>query len=473
MLRLDYHRKRLGDLAAALGAGRAVAERERWPRERLARYQQERLETLVRDLRARSPYWASRLPRGRVALERLPRMDKVELMEGFDQLVTDRRLRRDDLLAHLERIDRDELYLGEYRAMATSGSSGRKGVFVYDRRAWRGILAQFLRYSGWIGLKPGVPRMRIASVAGGVPTHMTQRVAASVAVGIHRVTPLAAIAPLPCLVEQLNAARPDALNAYPSMARLLAGEQLAGRLRLRLRTMSTSSEPLTAATREELERAFGVRPFNLYGTTEGLWGCDCAEHAGLHLFEDFTIVENVDADGRPVPAGEPGARLLVTNLFNHSQPLIRFELGDMVTVDHQPCPCGRMLLRLREIEGRSEDVIRLGGVVVHPTQFAPLSSDPDVREFQVVQQGERLRIRLVLRAGANGAATRLKVALAERLRKAGVARPVIDSEVVERLERPPGGKLALVVADRSLRGTVSGRAAHEPGARAQRERAAG
>lgn len=135
--------------------------------------------------------------------------------------------------------------------------------------------------------------------------------------------------------------------------------------------------------------------------------------------------------------------------------------------------CGRMLLRLREIEGRSEDVIRLGGVVVHPTQFATLSSDPDVLVFQVVQQGERLRIRLVLRTGANGAATRLKVALAERLRKAGVARPAIDFEVVERLERPPGGKLALVVADRSLRGTVSGRAAHEPGARAQRERAAG
>jgi phenylacetate-CoA ligase len=449
MRRLDYHRKRLRDLGAALGAGRAVAERERWPRERLERYQQERLEALVRDVRARSPYWAARLPRGSVALERLPRMDKVELMESFDALVTDRRLRRDDLLVHLERIDRDELYLGEYRALATSGSSGRKGVFVYDRRAWIGILAQFLRYSRWIGVKPSVPRMRIASVAGGVPTHMTQRVAASVAVGIHRVTPLAVTAPLPRLVEELNAARPDALNAYPSMARLLAEEQLAGRLRLRLRTMSTSSEPLAAATRERLERAFGVLPFNLYGTTEGLWGCDCAERAGVHLFEDFSIVENVDADGRPVPAGEPGARLLVTNLFNRIQPLIRFELGDMVTVDPRPCPCGRTLLRLRELEGRSEEVIRLGDVAVHPMHFAPLSSDPDVREFQVVQKGERLRIRLALRAGANGAGTRLRAALAERLRKAGVAEPALDVEVVERLERPPGGKLALVVADRS------------------------
>ena len=205
----------------------------------------------------------------------------------------------------------------------------------------------------------------------------------------------------------------------------------------------------------------------------GLWGCDCAEHAGVHLFEDFSIVENVDADGLPVPVGEAGARLLVTNLFNHTQPLIRFKLGDMVTVDPQPCRCGRVLLRLRELEGRSEDVIRLGGVTVHPVQFAPLSSDPDVREFQVVQEGERLRIRLALRAGANGAATRLRAALAERLHEAGVAHPAIDIEVVERLDRPPGGKLALVVADRSPRGRASDRAAHEPGARAQRERAAG
>jgi phenylacetate-coenzyme A ligase PaaK-like adenylate-forming protein len=473
MRRLDYHRKRLRDLGAALGAGRAVTEREHWARERLEHYQQERLEALVRDVRARSPYWAARLPRGRVALEQLPRMDKVELMGSFDELVTDRRLRRDELFGHLERIDRDELYLGEYRAMATSGSSGRKGVFVYDRQAWIGILAQFLRYSAWIGIKPKVPRMRIASVAGGVPTHMSQRVAASVAVGIHRVTPLAATAPLASLVEQLNAAQPEALNAYPSMARLLADEQVAGRLRLRLRLMSTSSEPLPAETRDRLERAFGVRPFNLYGTTEGLWGCDCAEHAGVHLFEDFTIVENVDADGRPVPAGESGARLLVTNLFNRIQPLIRFELGDMVSVDPQPCRCGRTLLRLREIEGRSEDVIRLGGVAVHSMQFAPLSSDPDVREFQVVQEGERLRIRLALRAGANGAAARLQATLAERLRKAGIAEPAIEVEVVERLERPPGGKLALVVADRSLRGRGSDRAAHEPGARAQWERAGG
>jgi phenylacetate-coenzyme A ligase PaaK-like adenylate-forming protein len=102
-------------------------------------------------------------------------------------------------------------------------------------------------------------------------------------------------------------------------------------------------------------------------------------------------------------------------------------------------------MRLRGRGGRSQDVIQLGGVAVHPMQFALLSSDPDVREFQVAQEGERLRLRVALRDGANGAAPRLQAAVAERLRKAGVAQPAIDVEVVERLERGAGGKLPLVV----------------------------
>ena len=225
MRRLGYQQRRLRDLAAAFGSRRALAERERWPRERLERYQRERLEALVRHARERSPFWARRLPPGTVSLERLPTMDRVEMMASFDELVTDRRLRRDELAAGLERSGRDELYLGEFRVMATSGSSGRPGLFVYDRRAWIGILSQFLRYSAWVGIRPRLPRLRIAAVGGAAPSHMTQRVAASVAVGLHRVTALPVTAPLPRLVGQLNAARPEVLNAYPSIATLLAEHQ--------------------------------------------------------------------------------------------------------------------------------------------------------------------------------------------------------------------------------------------------------
>jgi phenylacetate-CoA ligase len=448
MQRAGYHAKRLRDVAEALARSRALGERERWPRERLERFQQERLEALVRHARERSPFWAERLPPGGVRLDRLPTLAKEEMMDRFDDLVTDRRLCRDELLRHLGAIDRDELYHGEFRVMATSGSTGAKGLFVYDRRGWIDLLSQFLRYTEWAGTKPRLPRLRIAAIGGASPTHMTQRIAASVDVGLHRLLALPVTLPLPRLVEELNEFAPTHMNAYPSIASLLAEEQLAGRLRLELRGMSTSSEPLTPGVRRRIESAFGVTPFNLYGTTEGLWACECSERAGVHLFEDMCIVENVDADGRRVPDGEPGSRLLLTNLFNRVQPLIRFEISDMATVEPRLCACGRTLRRLQSLDGRSADVIRIGRVTIHPMQFAPLTADPDVREFQVVQQGRRLRLRVALRAGSNGAATRLRTVLSERLRDAGLLEPEIDVEVVERLQRSAAGKLPLVVADR-------------------------
>jgi phenylacetate-coenzyme A ligase PaaK-like adenylate-forming protein len=301
MDRLSDQAKRLRDVAAALGQRRALAERERWPRERLERYQQERLEALVRHAVERSSFWRERLPRGRVRIEQLPILTKAEMMDRYDDLVTDRRLRRDELLAHLERIDADELYLGEFRAMTTSGSSGTKGLFVYGREAWVGLLAQFLRYGDWAGVRPRLPRLRVAAIGGAAPTHMTQRVSATIGIGLHRVRKLAVTLPIAELVGELNAFRPQFLNAYPSLAAQLAEEQLAGRLALRLEGMSTSSEILTPQTRQRIEAAFGVRPTDLYGTTEGIWGCECERRDGLHLFEDMCLVENVDADGSPVP----------------------------------------------------------------------------------------------------------------------------------------------------------------------------
>jgi phenylacetate-coenzyme A ligase PaaK-like adenylate-forming protein len=100
----------------------------------------------------------------------------------------------------------------------------------------------------------------------------------------------------------------------------------------------------------------------------------------------------------------------VTNLSNRVQPLIRFELTDVATLEPEPCPCGRTLLRLRSA-GRAAVDIRLGGVAVHPMQFGLITTDPDVRELQVVRHGERLTVRVVLGEEANAAPTRLREAM--------------------------------------------------------------
>ena len=181
------------------------------------------------------------------------------------------------------------------------------------------------------------------------------------------------------------------------MALWLAAEQQAGRLRLAPQMLVTAAELRTPEMTQRLQDAFGVRPFDVYGSTEGLFGSGCQHHQGIHLFEDTTLVENVDRDGQPVPAGQPGARLLVTNLYNLVQPLLRLEVTDLVTLDPDPCPCGRTLARVSTIHGRSDDVLSLpvrdgGRVAVHPLQFALLTRDPQVREFQVIQHGSALRV---------------------------------------------------------------------------------
>jgi phenylacetate-CoA ligase len=154
-----------------------------------------------------------------------------------------------------------------------------------------------------------------------------------------------------------------------------------------------------------------------------------------------------------VPDGTPGARLLVTNLANRVQPLIRLELSDAVTLTSRPCGCGRTLRRMERIDGRAEDVIWLPGadgrrVAVVPMQFSVVARDRDVVEFQVVQEGSRLSVSVVARGAAPGMEERLRAGLDKRLRSLGAQGVEIDVRRQGALARSAGGKLALVIADR-------------------------
>jgi len=299
----------------------------------------------------------------------------------------------------------------------------------------------------------------MAFVGAADASHISRQ-GATMASGLHRVLTLPVTLPLPRLVEALNEFQPTYLQAYPSAAVWLADEQHAGRLRISPRILVTVAELRTPEMTRRLEAAFELHPFNLYGTTEGLFGSECEHHQGIHLFEDTTLVENVDADGQPVPAGQPGARLLVTNLYNLVQPLLRLEVTDLVTLDPDPCPCGRILARMKTIHGRSDDVLCLsacdgGQVAVHPLHFALLTRDPQVGEFQVIQEGALLRVLVVPRlpsstaaaGGDDGLETRLSHAITKQLLELGVRDPQVTVERRRELTRTAGGKLKLVIAD--------------------------
>jgi len=254
---------RLADMARALRAAKAARERERWSPERMREHQERALAALLRDVAARSPFHRDRIG-GATRLEELPTLDKATLMANLDGALTVPALRGRDLRAHL--LDAAPLD-GEYRVMASSGSTGLPSVYAYSRADWSGILAQFLRYNELAGMRPRVPRLRVAAIGAPSLASMTQRVAQSAAVGVHRVLALSVLDPVPQLAERLEAFRPDVLAGYPSVVAMLAGEQLAGRLGIAPSVVTTSSELRTPEMTERIAHAFGVRPFDLYGTT--------------------------------------------------------------------------------------------------------------------------------------------------------------------------------------------------------------
>jgi phenylacetate-coenzyme A ligase PaaK-like adenylate-forming protein len=259
---------------------------------------------------------------------------------------------------------------------------------------------------------------------------------------------LDATEPLDALVSKLNDWQPQTLVAYASMARVLAGEQLAGRLHIAPNSVFSASEVLTDETRRRVAEAWGREPFNVYAATETAdIASDCERHR-LHLFEDLVITEVVDADNRPVPPGVYGEKVLVTVLFSRTQPLIRYEMSDSVQPSDEECPCGRTFRLLAGIQGRREDALWLpttggGEKLVQPKVFHQVMETAPVGEWQIIQEPDRLRLLL---AGADGGSANgaLPEALARALAAHGVRVPPIVVERVPAIPRTAAGKAPLV-----------------------------
>ncbi len=421
------------------------------PREELLALQRRRLVQTARHAATASPIYRELYAGIELAddldIRALPVVTKGMLMERFDEWVTDPRLQRSDVEAHLERMRGDELYLGAYRCMPTGGTTGRKGIFVYDRDEWRQCLAAFLRWSELTGVRPRLGRrLRVATVGATSPLHMTARFAMSIDLGVYALRQLDARTPLCEVVAALNEHRPERLFAYASMASLLALEQLEGRLRIAPRVVVTSSEVRTEEMTANIRDAWGVEPFDLYGTTESLYAGDCSHHRGMHVFEDLGLMEVVDQHRDPVPDGVVGETLLVTSFIKGTQPVLRYEISDMVALTAAPCPCGRPLARMVSVEGRSDDILQMEGadgrtVAVHPlTLRSSMAALPGLRQYKIVHDDDGLHVLVVLRDAVPGEeiSRRVDATLRSKLLAAGVASPRLEVAIMAELPREQG-----------------------------------
>jgi phenylacetate-coenzyme A ligase PaaK-like adenylate-forming protein len=163
---------RARQLAAAMKLHRSRQALEFGPREDLLRFQRERFEATVRHALAHSPLYRD-LYAGR-DLGDLPTVSKAQLVERFDDWVTDPRLRGADLDAHVDALsDQDVLFEDAFRIMPSGGTSGRRALHAFARDEWTECLAAFMRWSDLLGLRPKLPRLRVASVMSPGARHMT------------------------------------------------------------------------------------------------------------------------------------------------------------------------------------------------------------------------------------------------------------------------------------------------------------
>jgi phenylacetate-coenzyme A ligase PaaK-like adenylate-forming protein len=199
--------------------------------------------------------------------------------------------------------------------------------------------------------------------------------------------------PFDAVLARLHELQPAFLIAYSSMLSKLAAAKANGRLTISPFVVSTTSEPFSPTERAAAEAAFGVPVGNTFGSTEGLVGLAPAGRDEFRFAEDTCIVELVDAGGRPVNDGEEANKVLLTNLVNLVQPLIRYELTDHVRRVQGEWPDGYLRAT---VSGRNDPPLRWGRVEVHPLAIRHvLVHHAEVSEYQVRQTSSGVDVAVV------------------------------------------------------------------------------
>jgi len=343
--------------------------------------------------------------------------------------------------ANVDRLKADDA--GKLMRYNTGGSSGEPLVFYMGADRVSHDVAAKWRATRWWGVDIGDPEI----VVWGSPIELhAQDRLRQLRDRVLRTELLPAFdmseANLDRFIERIKAKRPKMLFGYPSALAYIArhaerrNERVDG---LGIKVAFVTSESLYDHQRRQIEKTFGCRVANGYGGRDaGFIAHECPE-GSLHITAEDLIVELIDADGRVVPAGEPG-EIVVTHLATRDFPFLRYRTGDVGVLGNRACACGRGLPTLSEVKGRSTDfVVAMDGTVLHGLALIYVVRDlPGIRTFAIVQESlERTRVSIVPEGGFDERArTTIREGIKARL-GAGVA---VDVDVVESIAAERSGK---------------------------------
>ena len=419
---------------------------ERWSRADILAHQKREFEKLRRYAYRKSPFYRQfHAGLFDAPLSELPVLTKKMVMENFDSVVTNRRLKLNSVHELLARPQYGRIKNCE--VVTTSGTTGMPGVFVFNAAEWARIAAAFARAREWSG--GGVllgKTKRLAIVASTDEHFVTARISRLAKIPFMPVLHLDVIAPIPELVEKLNAWQPQILSVYAGTGYQLALRQAAGELNIHPRQILTGSEVLTKKMRAAMQRVWGDVVFDAYGSTEAaVIGAETRDHNGLQVFEDMVIVENVDALNRPVVDGECGEKLLVTPLFHRTLPLIRYELSDRVIFAPSATDRVNGYRRIVAISGRQEDALQFGQHSVHPNVFHSVMDQVPCSGWQIVQTTRGLTVLIAGGVQSDSLADRVR----EALRRQQITEEYLPEVIIQPVQEIPksrSGKTPLIKA---------------------------
>jgi phenylacetate-CoA ligase len=338
-------------------------EIETIPREKLEALQLQRLRKTVDLVYQKVPYYREALDRANVKpesirsladLSRLPFTTKKDLREQYPlKLLT---------------IPKDDVA----RVHASSGTTGKPTVTAYsadDLGMWAEVMARVYTMAGCTKRDVVHNALGYGLFTGGLGFHLgAEKIGAMVVPSSGGMSKRQIM-----LMEDFEA---TVLVATPSYALVLAetaremGVDFPSRMKLRVGLLG--AEPWTEEMRRELQMRMNIEAYDSYGLTEIIGpgvALECPYHDGLHIWEDHFLPEVVDPEsGVPLPNGSTG-ELVLTTITREAMPLLRYRTRDRVELKHETCKCGRTMVRMSKVHGRTDDMLNVRGVNVFPSQI--------------------------------------------------------------------------------------------------------
>jgi putative adenylate-forming enzyme len=323
----------------------------------------------------------------------LPTVDKTSMMENLTDYNT-LGLTKEEILRFCLEVERSRDFTRRYKGLnigMSSGTSGSIGIEIttpYEERYLRALF--FSRYPLLKGEKMNVAFILRVST----PAFDLKKAG-------HRLTYIDQLQPIEVVLRRLNELSPNVLSGPPSYLRLLANEKNAGRLHIRPRRIVSYAEVLYPDIADYLKETFGCELHEIYKCTEGAIAMSCRE-GSLHVNEDLVALQTLNRDMTPSEPGTPCHKLIVTDLHKRSQPIIRYELNDILTMSPKRCRCGSSFRVIERVQGRADDMFialdRNGGTqYIFPDLIgrAIIAASPGISEFQAIQVAmERVEVRV-------------------------------------------------------------------------------